>query len=188
MKILGIYGSPREKGNTDTLLDALLEGAGGAGAEVERVYLRELKMLPCREDYGCREDGRCTFKDDFEGAYDLIEAADAVALASPIFFYSVTAQTKILIDRCQAFWIRKYELKKPIKTVRPGVFIAVGGTKGKKLFDSALLTVRYFFDAIDVELADTLLVRGVDEKGDIDKFPETIEKARSIGKALAAGE
>ncbi|MFH1540095.1 MAG: flavodoxin family protein [bacterium] len=187
MEVLGIYGSPRENGNTDVLLDALLEAAVSAGAKATRLYLRKLRMLPCMEDYGCREGGRCTFNDDFDTAHDLIDAADAVVLATPIFFYSVSAHSKILIDRCQSFWIRKYELKRPIKPARPGVLIAAGATKGKKLFDGVLLTVRYFFDAIDVELSDTLLVKGVDEKGDIEKFPDKIEKARAIGKALAEG-
>ncbi|MEW6202658.1 MAG: flavodoxin family protein [bacterium] len=187
MKIQGIYGSPRKGGNTDILLGELLGSARERGADIDEIYLRKLNMKPCLEIYGCKKDGRCVIRDDFDLVYDKLEAADAIVVASPIFFYTVSAHTKILIDRCQSFWVRKYLLNDPIcagRQPRRGVFIGVGASTGKKLFDGVLLTIKYFFNVLDVEIFDTLLVRGIDEKGGILGQPEIIEKARGIGKRL----
>ena len=192
MKILGISGSPREGGNTEVLLDEALKGASEAGAEVEAVFLRDKTISPCLEIYGCKVDGRCVIEDDFHEVAEKMVEADAIILVFPIFFYTVSAHTKMLMDRCQSFWVKRYLLKEPIVPGRPrrkGAFISVGATHGKRLFEGVTLTVRYFFDALDVDLYDTLLVRGVDEKGEIFDNPEEIRAAYELGRGLAqAGE
>jgi len=188
-KILAIYGSPRRKGNTSLLLQKAVQGARATGAEVEELVLRDLKMSPCLEIYGCKETGRCVIDDDFQKVYDQLLSSAGVILASPMFFYSVSAHTKILMDRCQSLWVRKYWIeKRPFgksNTARKGLFISVGATKGKKLFDGALLTVKYFFDTFDAELWRALLYRGLDFEGDILKTPEYLEEAREAGWDLA---
>ena len=108
MKILAIWGSPRRGGNTDILLGAFIDGATQGGAEVERIALRELKISPCLEIYHCFKDGTCPIKDDMLPLYDKLLAADVVVMASPIFFYSVSGQAKVFIDRTQALWARRY--------------------------------------------------------------------------------
>jgi len=184
--LLAIYGSPRRKGNTTLLLKRAVEGAREAGAGVEEIVLRDLKMSPCLEIYGCKETGRCAIKDDFQGVYDKLLACDGLMLASPIFFYTVSAHTKILMDRCQSLWVKRYWLEKtPFgkkEFNRKGLFIAAGATQGKKLSDGALLTVRYFFDALAMELWNSLLYRGLDFEGDVLKHPEYLETAYTAGK------
>jgi multimeric flavodoxin WrbA len=106
--ILAIYGSPRREGNTSLLLQKAVQGARATGAEVEELVLRELKMSPCLEIYGCKETGRCVIDDDFQAVYDKLLSSAGVMLASPMFFYTVSAHTKILMDRCQSLWVRKY--------------------------------------------------------------------------------
>jgi len=183
--ILAIYGSPRRKGNTTLLLKRAVEGAREAGGNVEEIVLRDLKMSPCLEIYGCKETGRCAIKDDFQGVYDKLLACDGLMLASPIFFYTVSAHTKILMDRCQSLWVKRYWLektpfgKKEFK--RKGLFISAGATRGKRLFDGVLLTVRYFFDALDMELWNSLLCREMDFEGDVLKHPEYLEEAHTAG-------
>jgi len=184
--IMAIYGSPRRKGNTTLLLKSAVEGAREAGAGVEEIVLRDLKMSPCLEIYGCKETGRCAIKDDFQGVYDQLLACDGLMLASPIFFYTVSAHTKILMDRCQSLWVKRYWLEKtPFgkkEFNRKGLFIAAGATRGKKLFDGALLTVRYFFDALAMELWNSLLYRGLDFEGDVLKHPEYLDEAHATGQ------
>ena len=185
MKVLGIMGSPRIRGNTDLLLDQALNGAQNQGAEVERVIADKLKISPCREYYGCLRDGNCVIRDDMDDIYPKLLDADAVIVASPIFFYGLTSQLKALIDRCQALWARKYILKLELPdSERKGVFIAVGATRGKKLFDGAILTVKYFFEAIDVRYADDLLIPGVDKRGEIKEHPTALSDAFELGKRL----
>ena len=179
-------GSPRVQGNTDLLLDEALRGAQSQGAEVEKIVVDKLKIAPCREYYGCLEDGDCVIRDDMDAIYPKLLDADRVIVASPMFFYGLTGQIKALIDRCQALWVRKYTLKQsPSGMGRRGAFIAVGATRGEQLFDGSILIVKYFFQAIGVRYADELLIRGVDKKGEIKEHPAALADAFELGKRLA---
>ena len=189
MKVLGIWGSPRRGGNSEVLLDAFLKGAAQGGAAVEKVSLRELKISPCMEIYHCFKDGTCPIKDDMRGLYDKLLEADVVALASPIFFYSVSAQAKAMIDRTQALWSRRYVLKQDFPGEnRQGVLLCTGATKGRLVFVGARLVAKYFFDALNVRYAAEILVRGVDEKGAILSRTEELTAAADLGQRLAQGE
>jgi len=187
-KIVAIYGSPRRRGNTATLLKKAIEGARDSGADVEEIVLRDLKISPCLEIYGCLQAGECAIKDDFQMVRDKILAAQGLILASPVFFYTVSAHTKMLMDRFQSLWVKKYWVDKtsPEQQTnnRKGLFISVGATKGKKLFDGMLLSVKYFFDVLDMELWKTLLYRQLDFQDDVLKHPEYLEEAYSSGKAF----
>lgn len=186
MKVLGILGSPRREGNTEILLDEALRGAGDHGGLCEKVILRDLKITPCLEIYKCAEDGVCAIQDEMQGLFPKIIQAERLLLASPIFFYSVPALAKAMIDRCQSLWAKKYILKLPVSPIadRKGVFISVAATRGKKLFDGVRLTVKYFFDAIDVAYSDELFVRGADEKGEVRDQPEALKAAYDLGQRL----
>lgn len=188
-KILAIYGSPRLSGNTALLLDHAVQGAVEAGATVEKLVLRDLKMSPCLEIYGCKETGRCVIQDDFQQVHEQLLACQGLMLASPIFFYTVSAHTKILMDRCQALWVKKYWIDKvqygQWEPKRKGLFISVGATHGKKLFEGPLLTVKYFFDVLDMELWKSLLYRGLDSEGDVLRHPDYLQEAYGAGKELA---
>ncbi len=188
-KIVAIFGSPRRKGNTATLLREAIRGARESGAVVEEVVLRDQKISPCLEIYGCKADGECAIKDDFQKVRDLILDAQGLILASPIFFYSVSAHTKILMDRFQSLWVKKYWIDKTPgnqkNILRKGLFIAAGATKGKKLFDGSLLSIRYFFDILDMQLWKALLYRQLDFEGDVLKHPEYLEEAYETGRAFA---
>ena len=188
MKILGIMGSPRIKGNTDVLLDQALEGARSQGAEVEKIIIDKLNIAPCREYYGCARDGNCVIRDAMDEVYPKLLSADGVIIASPMFFYGLSAQAKALIDRCQALWARKHILKQNLSgSGRKGAFIAVGATKGKNLFNGSILTVKYFFEAIGVDYRHELLVYGVDRKGEIREHPTALADAFELGRKLAQG-
>jgi multimeric flavodoxin WrbA len=188
-QIVAIYGSPRRRGNTATLLKHAVQGAVDAGARVNEIILRDLKMSPCLEIYACKKEGKCAIKDDFHNVVDQILSADGLILASPIFFYTVSAHTKILMDRCQSLWVKKYWIDKvPFgqwEPKRKGLFISVGATKGKKLFNGVLLTVKYFFDVLDMELFGSLLYRGLEFEDDVLKHPEYLKEAYEAGLALA---
>jgi multimeric flavodoxin WrbA len=188
-KIIAIYGSPRRKGNTAALLKTAIEGARDAGADVEEIVLRDLKISPCLEIYGCLKAGECAIKDDFQMVRDKILNAQGLILASPVFFYTVSSHTKMLMDRCQSLWVKKYwvdKITKDQQTIkRKGLFISVGATKGKKLFDGMLLSIRYFFDVLDMELWRALLYRQLDFQDDVLKHPEYLEETYTAGKRFA---
>jgi len=184
--VVGIMGSPRRDSNTDLLLAAAMRGAEARGATTQTIRVCEMSIHPCVECYHCAEDGQCSIKDDMGPVYDAFIAADSIILASPVFFYGLTSQAKALVDRCQALWVRRHVLKSwaPRVEARSGAVIAVGATRGQKLFDGVLLTAKYFFDAVGMREFDHVLVRGVDGKAQIRDFPEQIERAESLGRSL----
>lgn len=187
MKIVGIYGSPRKGGNSDQLLDKALEGAASVGAETHAVYARKLKMSGCLECGSCDETAKCVVQDDMQEVYPLLEAADAVIVATPIFFYSVPAQLKAVMDRTQALWCKRLLRKNPSEKVRrgKGYLIALGATKGEKLFDCPQLTSRYFFDALDMGYEGGLFFRKLEKKEDAGKHPEMLDQAFELGRKAA---
>jgi multimeric flavodoxin WrbA len=189
MKVLGIMGSPRRRSNTELLLDRALEGATEAGAEIEKVPVSNLKVSPCLEIYACLKDGNCAIKDDMQVLYEKLLEADHVILASPIFFYGISSQAKAIVDRCQALWVRRHVLNKgkDDARVRRGAFVSVGATRGTRLFDGAVLTVKYFFDAVGVKYSGDLLIRGVDNKGQIQEHPTALDDAFRLGHELVRG-
>ena len=113
MTVLGIYGSPRPGGNSDILLDRALEGAGAGGAEVDRIYARDLKISGCLECGGCDETGACVIPDEMDDLYPKLREAEVIIMAAPMFFYGVPAQLKALVDRSQALWSKRRLEKTP---------------------------------------------------------------------------
>ena len=188
-QIIAIYGSPRRNGNSAALLKQAVAGARQEGAHVEEIFLRDYKISPCLEIYQCIKTGECAIRDDFPAILAKLEASSGIMLASPIFFYTVSAHTKIFMDRCQSLWVRKYWIEKQkfgqMPETRKGLFISVGATEGKKLFDGAILTVKYFFDVLNAGLWKTVLCRGVDRRGEIDHRQDYLEEAFEAGKGLA---
>ena len=188
MQILAFNGSPRKNGNTEILLSSLLDGARGAGADVELIRLADYTIHPCVACGGCEKTGRCVLEDDMQVLYEKVDSADRLVIASPIYFYSVTAQTKAFIDRCQAMWSRRYLLgeRRGGNVPRKGYFVSVCATKGERIFDGAILTVRYALDAMDFDYGGALLVRGADRKGEVADRPEELARARDFGRRIAA--
>ena len=191
MKVLGIYGSPRKAGNSDLLLNETLRGAESVKADVSRVYARDLALSGCRECGSCSTKGVCAIDDEMQDIYPRIEEADSIIVSTPIFFYNVPSQLKMLIDRCQALWSKRILRKRTPEERRRydsgrGYIIAVGATKGEKLFEGVELTAKYFFDALDMSYEGGLFVRGIDEKGAIADRPELLQQAYELGRNVGA--
>jgi len=186
MKVLGIYGSARKGGNSDQLLDKALEGARSSGAETSSIYARELKMSGCLACNGCDKTGKCIVKDDMQSVYPRFECADIIFLASPIYFYGLSGQVKLIIDRSQAMWAKRFlekdaEARKRYDSGK-GYLIAVGATRGKNLFDGSQLTARYFFDALDMSYEGGIFFRRLDKKTAVNENPETLQEAFNLGR------
>ncbi|MGB9804766.1 flavodoxin family protein [Desulfofundulus sp.] len=103
MKVVGIIGSPRRGGNTETLVERVLAGAAAAGAETQVFRLNEMNIRGCQACYYCKEHGRCRQEDDMVQIYRALLEADGIVLGSPIYMGYVTAQTKLFMDRLFAF-------------------------------------------------------------------------------------
>lgn len=191
LKVLAIAGSPRRGGNTDLLLEEVIAGAESRGAEVEHIVLSQLCIAPCRHCDCCLETGKCAIEDDMQWIHAHLRAAHRLVIASPIFFMGVTAQTKAMVDRCQALWAMKYVLRLPVATnggrERRGLFISVGGRRGRSLFQPAIATVKSLFKTLDFTYAGELLFPGIEEKGAIAQHPTALRQAFLAGQKLAEG-
>ena len=192
MLVLGFQGSPRKKGNTSFLLSTFMQAVEKLGAQTRIIEVAQKNIIPCKEYVVCEKKGYCPIDDDIKTEiYPLIRQAEIVVLASPIFFFNMTAQLKAVVDRCQLFWARKYKLRltDPAQKTKRGFLLSVGASKGKSLFEGLQLTAKYFFDAIDARFEGSLTYREIEGPKDMTKHPEVladVEKAAAdlIGPLL----
>lgn len=186
MFVLGLQGSPRIKGNTAWLLSEFLNEAEKHGARTITVNAAEKNIHPCIECRTCERTGFCSIDDDMTEIYGLMRKADLVVMASPVFFYTVTAQMKALIDRTQTLWARKYRLnlEDPGRKWRKGFLLSAGATRGKNLFEGMGLTAKYFFDALSASYAGSLVYRQIEDPGDIDRHPSALNEVKEKAAEL----
>ena len=192
MKVIAFNGSPRKGGNTQTLLAEAVRGAREQGAEVTVYDLNWMNIKPCQNCGSCDKTGQCVMLDDMQTIHQDIRTMDRIIVASPIFFFGLSAQTKAMVDRCQAFWSMKYVENKPIPPGphgRKGLLLLVGGMKKDEKnpgFECSGVTAKAFFRTVNVPQHETLGYGSVDEKGAIVKHPTALKDAYEAGKALVA--
>lgn len=184
-RVLGIAGSPRRGGNTDRLLDACLEGARAAGALTDLLVVADAGIAPCRGCNACSSTGECVVRDGIRDAYALIDAADAIVVATPVYFASVPATLKALYDRCQPYWARRYVLGEKIARRRPGALIVVGGGGDPYGHECAVTTTRSVFAVLGLDTLPELVVRA-DSPSEAARQPEMLARAGELGAAVAA--
>lgn len=187
--VLGISGSPRRHGNTETLLDSFLNGAKEAGADVEKVVLKDLNYTPCRGCNACHKGGDCVVKDDAPLLYDRIFSSDCVAIASPIYSMGITAQLKGFIDRGQYLWARKFVLKTVFYTHEhmkrhKGLFISTAGQDWDHVFDGAFPMITAFFNGTGFEYYDNIIANNMDTYGGINNHPTAMKDAYNKGQEV----
>ncbi len=181
--------SPRAGGNTDTLLDAALDGAAEAGARVERFDLREMTIAPCRHCGGCASgSGRCVIDDDMQRLYEPLCAADRIIVASPVFFMSLTAQAKTMIDRCQPMWVRRHrgDIVSEARHPRAALYLGVGGGDLPLLFDASRIVLASWYWTLQVFERRELTFECIDAKDAIRERPTALDRARQAGRELAS--
>jgi len=180
MRVLGILGSPRRGGNSEILLDKALEGAGGL--DTEKIVLNELKFSPCQECGGCAKSGNCIIDDEMQLVYKKIDEADIVILASPVFFGSLPAQVKAMVDRYQCRWVSRYVLKREryIKGKKKGLLILVSASERDKFFKNAESIVKNFFAVAGIEFKGNLYCPNIDDKGKILGEPDYLRRALEL--------
>jgi multimeric flavodoxin WrbA len=187
MNVIAFLGSPRKDGNTELLLKKAIQGVRDAGFNVQLFNLNSMNIQPCQDCGDCNETGQCSIHDDMEQVYEAIRNADRIILASPIFFFALSAQTKLMIDRCQSFWCEKYLLRRPLppgRYGRKGLLLLVGGMKKEVGIQCAESCVNAFFKSINVSEHSTLSFLGIDKKGEILKHPTALDDVYKAGKKL----
>ena len=190
MQVLALLGSPRKGGNSEVLMEAVVRGMAQAGGRVEVVRLCDLKISPCISCGGCDATGACVVKDDMTALYPKILAAHRIVLASPIFFYGITAQAKACVDRCQALWNRKRVLRAKGQWQQDpgqkGFLLAVAATHGEKVFDGAALCMKYAYDAMGFLYGGDFMVKGIDRRGEMAADALKLKEAEEAGRRFMA--
>ena len=159
-KVLILSGSPRKGGNSDLLCDEFMRGAMKNGNEVEKIRVSEKKVGYCRACYACKETGECIIKDDMAGILQKIIDADVIVLASPVYFYSIDAQLKTLIDRTVARWL---EVKD-----KEFYYIMTAADSEKESMETTLACLRGYADCVDgAKEMGVIYGVGVYEKGEV---------------------
>jgi multimeric flavodoxin WrbA len=189
-KVLAIASSPRRNGNSETLLDACLEGVGEAGLSSEKFRICDLNISPCLNCGGCERTGECVIDDDMQMLHGKFSESDILIVSTPVFFMGLPAQLKAAVDRCQAIWVRKYLLRRRMPNVdaRRALFIQVGGMKKKSVFDGGLPTITAFFATLDYKFFGKLLLNELDAKDAVRSHPAALARARQMGLEIAIGK
>lgn len=189
IKILGIAGSPRRNGNTALLLDEALKGAREAGASINKILVRNREINPCLGCGNCLKTGICQQEDGMGRIYNLTTSSHGIIVAAPIYFNSLNAQTKALIDRHQCVWARKALLGEDVtdpetRHARRGLFLSTAGADDHRVFDGALRVMDLFLDVLDIKYYERLLFFRIGQKGAIKDHPTALRNARSAGEHL----
>jgi len=178
-----ICASPRRGGNTETLLDRAGSAAADAGATVSKIILNDLTIAPCQECAEPDRRGRCRFVDGMEEVYDALDDADGIILGSPVFFGTVSAQAKAMIDRFQCRWIKRRSEEATGRLIR-GAFICVAATHRQDFFRNARAVVRNFFATIGAAYVDELFCGGMEQRGAALASQRCLDAASALGSRL----
>jgi len=176
VKILGLSCSPRKSGNTEILVSEALNGARSEGAEIELFSLSGKDIEPCDGCYACRTTGKCHINDDMQAAYQKLSEADGIVFGTPIYYYSLTGQAKVFIDRTYAFGHSPKGLANKV-----GGIIAVAATIG--LIDA--IKDLYFFFAIKHMVAADYVAAYASKKGAIKENERAMKAAWELGREMA---
>ena len=176
MNVLILNSSPRKGGNSDVLCQQFAKGAEEAGHQVEKIDLREKKLSPCLACYACMKEHICAIRDDMAGIFTQMQQADVIVLSSPVYFYSLSAQLKMLIDRCLVDY-KSLAGKK-------FYFIVTAADPRHEAADETLAAFRGFLRCLPgAEEKGIIYGTGTWDKGDVYKHP-AFSQAYQMGKEV----
>ena len=177
MKILALIGSPRKGGNTDILVDRILEGSEKKGHTSDKIYLYKYKISPCTDCRKCKEGKHvCPIKDGMQEIYPKITHADLIIFGTPIYYYGPTGQMKLLFDR-----MRPYGANGKLKG-KKGVIVAPSA-EGAKCCGPLIRMFQMSFDYLGIDFAGKVFGTAY-EKGEIEGDRKELKKAYHLGMSF----
>lgn len=179
VKILALLGSPRKQGNTEILVDEVLNGAKSKGYAIEKIYLYDYEILPCLDCRRCKKNQRnhmCAQSDGMQEIYSKIEGSDVVVFGTPVYWYGPTAKMKLLIDRLRPFIVsRKLSGKKGV--------IVIPSEEGHVCSGPLQEMFRMSFNYLGMVMVGSILAKAY-ERGEIKKSPVELKRAHELGLTL----
>lgn len=175
-QVIIISSSPRKKGNSDLLCSSFMKGAQEAGNTVEKIQLRDMIIGCCYGCYNCERTGECVQKDDMTEILDKLIKADVIVLASPVYFYSICAQMKQMIDRCVARWQEFHD--------KELYYIVTAADQDSSNLVRAVECFRGFADCLEGSKEKGVIYgAGAQNKGDVENMP-VMQEAYEMGKEI----
>ncbi|MDD5089569.1 MAG: flavodoxin family protein [Candidatus Wallbacteria bacterium] len=184
MKITAFVGSPRKEGNTARLVREIIAGALEAGAKTEIIHLVDKKINPCRSCHNCREHENCLIDDDMQEMYLKIHESDGLIIASPVYMWQMSSQTKTFVDRLVA--LLDPEFAPRLKSVKPTILAFTQGQPVTNSFNSYFKHTAGMLKMLGLDVTKVLIAGGTRGIDDIEQHKDVLKKARAAGKALAA--
>ena len=186
-RVLCIAGSPRRGGNSDQLHDALARGVRDAGGEPARLVAADAGAHYCRGCNACSQTGECVVRDGMDAVYSAVDGADAIVIATPVYFATVPAVLKTLYDRFQPYWARRYVLGEPAPArKRPGALLVVGGGGDPFGTACAITPSKSVMNVVGVSLGTIYECIGPDAASDLGHHPDALARAEEIGRELVS--
>ncbi|MCF8070391.1 MAG: flavodoxin family protein [Desulfobacterales bacterium] len=188
INILSLFGSPRKKGNSTLLAKHIILGAKSQGASVESIYLNGLNLKPCQGCYTCKKkDSKgCAVDDDMQDIYPKVIEADALIIASPVYWFNMSAQIKIFLDRCYALYNNNQD-ENPLSGKKIAIAMSYGD---KDAFSSgcinALRSFQDIYNYVDANIVG-MVYGSAEEPGEIVSNTELIKEAEALGVKLVTG-
>ena len=176
VKVLAISASPRKDGNSDVLCEQFLKGASEVGNEVEKISLRQMNITPCIACYGCSKSHKCVKEDDMHNILQKLIGAAVIVLATPVYFYSMDAQMKTMIDRCLP---RYQEIRD-----KDFYYIVTAAEPQHSAADETISGLRGYLRCLPGATKKGIIYgTGTWDKGDVYRHP-SFEKAYEMGKTV----
>ncbi len=180
MKVIGIVGSPRKNGNTNTVVQEVLKGAAEAGAETRTFILNEMNYRGCQGCDYCKNHDRCKLEDDLMEIFDELALADGVVFGSPIYFGQFTGQMRLFLDRCYSLINADFSPRLPAG--KKAVIIGSQGAPDPAAFKGVYEEFKgQISNFMRMDVKDTLVGIGYHSPGEIKDNTELMEKAKNTG-------
>jgi multimeric flavodoxin WrbA len=180
MKVLGIVGSPRIGGNTDTLVNQVLAGAASKGAQTKSINVNQLNIKGCQSCMYCRSNDGCAVKDDMQDIYKEIQSADVLVIGSPVYMFQVSGQTKLFLDRLLPYLNPDYTSKLNKKSI----LVYTQGNADQNAFTPYLDAVKTGLNLLGLAVQDTIHDGGNYDKGSAAAKTELMQRAKKAGEQL----
>lgn len=190
MKVLGVVGSFRKNGNTDILVNKVLEGVKSCGIGTECIYLSDFNFKDCIGCEGCAKTNKCVIKDEMQDIYRLLEESDGIVLGSPTYFYNVTGDIKKFLDRLYCYnvfdpsdrsvWVSVNEALK----MKYGVTVAICEQNNENDMGYTSITMDRTLQAVGYRVVDSLKVLHMFLKGEVKDYENEMKRGYASGVKL----
>jgi multimeric flavodoxin WrbA len=182
MEVVGIVGSPRKKGNSDTLVQAILDGAGSVGHTTVKYNLNDLKFKGCQGCMFCRTHEACSQNDGMTMVFESMKKADVVVFSSPIYMRELNGQFRLMEDRMFQFMDANFNPR--FIPAKKAVIVTSQGNPDQKAFKRATGRLSDILKSCGFDIVETLRMTSGNDPKAVGSRQDLLEKARSIGSSL----